>query len=132
MRKPSYATLSRIMIYIYRVIRQRVDNYESRLYSSYGVFYFFLNFLCSDISFYHGKLISIFCRFNQPTMSTISTAIYEPLQTGKTRSDIIKLLKPRVSRSGVHKVLRSLRETGSTLPKVRSAQSRRVRTPNIS
>ena len=64
-------------------------------------------------------------------MSTTSTAIHELLQTGKTPSEIVKLLKPHVSRSGVCKALKCHRETGSALPKVRSTQSRRVRTPNL-
>ncbi len=64
-------------------------------------------------------------------MSTISAAIYELFQTGKTPSEIFRLLKPRVSKSGVYKVLKRLRETGSALPKVRSTPSRRVRTPNL-
>ena len=53
-------------------------------------------------------------------MSTISAAIEELSQTGKTPSENFKLLKPRVSGSCVYKTLKCLRETGSTLPKVRS------------
>ena len=53
-------------------------------------------------------------------MSTLSAAIYELFQTGKTPSDIFRLLKPRVIRSGVYKVLKRFRETESALPKVRS------------
>ena len=64
-------------------------------------------------------------------MSTIGAAIYELFKTGKIPSEIFKLLKPRVSRSGVHKVLKRLRETGPALLKVRSTQSRRVRTSNF-
>ena len=64
-------------------------------------------------------------------MNTISTAIYELFQTRKTPSEIFKLLKTHVSRSGVYKVLKRLRETGSTPPKERSIPSRRVRTPNL-
>ena len=64
-------------------------------------------------------------------MSTIRAAIYELFQKGRKPSEICKLLKPRVSRSGVNKVLKRLRETGSTLPKLRSTPIRRVRTPNL-
>ena len=49
---PSTKTTNIIIhIYIYRVIRPSVDNFESRLHSSYEII---LMFLCSDISFYHG------------------------------------------------------------------------------
>ena len=64
-------------------------------------------------------------------MSTISITINEIFQTGKTPSDIFKLLKPRVSSAGVHKVLKHLRETGSALPKVTSTPSHRVRRLNL-
>ena len=57
--------------------------------------------------------------------------IYELFQTGKRPSGIFTLLKLHASRSGVYKVLKRLRETGSALPKVRSTLSRRVKTPNL-
>ena len=64
-------------------------------------------------------------------MSTISAAINELFQTGKTPSEILKLMKSRVSRSGAHKVLKCLMETGSAQPKVGSTLSLRLRTPNL-
>ena len=56
-------------------------------------------------------------------MSTISAVINELFKTGKTPSEILMLLKLRVSRSSVHKVMKCLRETGSALPKVKSTPS---------
>lgn len=64
-------------------------------------------------------------------MKTINAVIYELFQTGITPSDIFKLLEPRVSRSGVYKVSKRLRETGSALLKVGSTPSQRVRTSNL-
>ena len=40
-------------------------------------------------------------------------------------------MKPNVSRSGVYKILKRHRETGSAPPNVRSTPSRRVITPNL-
>ena len=42
-----------------------------------------------------------------------------------------KLLKPCVCRSGVYNVMKCLRETGSTLPNVRSTLSQRERKLNV-
>ena len=64
-------------------------------------------------------------------MSTIYAAINELFKTRNTPSEISKLLKPHVSRSGVHKILKRLRGTESALPKVRSTPSRTVRTPDF-
>ena len=64
-------------------------------------------------------------------MSTISAAIYELFQTWKIPREIFQVLKPCVSRSGVCKVLKSLMETGSALPKVRSTPRQKLRTQNL-
>ena len=63
-------------------------------------------------------------------MSTINATrpIQELLQAGKTLSEICIILKARFSRTGVYKVLKSLKETGFTLPKVWSTSSCRERT----
>ena len=61
-------------------------------------------------------------------MSTISAAIYELFHTWKTPSEIFKLLKPCVNRSGVYKVLKHLRVTRSSLPMERRCQSKRKNT----
>ena len=64
-------------------------------------------------------------------MSTVTATIQELFESGQTPSKICKLLKGRVSRSGVYKALKRLNETGSALPKVRSTPSRKVRTPKL-
>ena len=64
-------------------------------------------------------------------MKIISAAIYELFQTGTTTSEIFRLLKLYVSRSDFYKVLKYLTEIGSTLPKVKSTPSERVRTSNF-
>ena len=53
-------------------------------------------------------------------MERISSTISELFQTGKMPSEIFKILNPHVSRSGVYKILKHLRETESALPKVRT------------
>ncbi|XP_076043515.1 canopy family protein seele isoform X1 [Oratosquilla oratoria] len=53
-------------------------------------------------------------------MSTINATIQELSQAGKSPSEICRILKARVSRAGVYKALKCLKETGSTLPKVDS------------
>ncbi|XP_076067677.1 uncharacterized protein LOC143040467 [Oratosquilla oratoria] len=64
-------------------------------------------------------------------MSTINAIIQELSQAGKSPSEICRILKARVSRAGVYKALKRLKETGSTLPKVRSTPSRTVRTQKL-
>ena len=53
-------------------------------------------------------------------MERISPTVPELFQTVKTLSEIFKILNTRVSRSGVFKILKRLRETGSALSKVRT------------
>ena len=48
-------------------------------------------------------------------MERISLTVSKLFQTGKIPSKILKILKPRVSRSGVYKILKRLRETGPAL-----------------
>ena len=48
-----------------------------------------------------------------------------------TAAQIFKMLKPFASRSGVFKVLKRFRDTGSYLPKVRSMPPYPVRTPKF-
>ena len=50
---------------------------------------------------------------------------------GKTASEILKALKGTVSRSGVFKALKRLRETGSTQPRVSRTLERPVRTKKL-
>ena len=64
-------------------------------------------------------------------MESISSTVSELFQTGKTLRHIFKILKPRVSRSGVYKILKRLRETGSALPKVRTTPNQKTRTPSL-
>ena len=64
-------------------------------------------------------------------MSTVNAAIQELFESGQTPSQICKVLKGRVSRSGVYKALKRLKETGSVLPKVRSTPNRKVRIPKL-
>ena len=52
-------------------------------------------------------------------MKRISLTISELIHPGKTPSEIFKILKPHVSRSGVYKVLKHLNETRSAHPKER-------------
>lgn len=53
------------------------------------------------------------------------------VKEGKSAAMIFKLLKPMVSRSGVYKVLKRLRETGSASPRVRSTPKSKIRTPRL-
>ena len=64
-------------------------------------------------------------------MSLVAVTIQELFESGQTPSKICDLLKGRASRSGLYKVLKRLKETGSALPKVRSTPSRKVRTPKL-
>ena len=52
-------------------------------------------------------------------------------KNGKTAGQIFKMLKPLVSRSGVYKVIKRFKDTGSYLPKVRSTPPRPVRTSKL-
>ena len=64
-------------------------------------------------------------------MSSVAVTIQELFESGKSPSKICDLLKGRASRSGIYKVLKRLKETGSALRKVRSTPSREVRTPKL-
>ena len=59
-------------------------------------------------------------------MEKINLTVSELFQTGKMPSEILKILKPHVSQSGVYKILKHLRETGSALPK-----NQKTRTPSL-
>ena len=48
-------------------------------------------------------------------MSSVAVTIQELFESGQSPSKICNLLKGRVSRSGVYKVLKRLKETGSAL-----------------
>ena len=65
------------------------------------------------------------------SISSVAVTIQELFESGQSLSTICDLLKDRASRSGVYKVLKRLKETGSVLPKVRSNSSRKVRTPKL-
>ena len=52
-------------------------------------------------------------------------------RNGKTASEIFRLLKPKVSRSGVFKIIKRFKETGSFLPRVRNTPPRPIRTPTL-
>ena len=64
-------------------------------------------------------------------MSDKSDAIRVLHKSGKTASGIFKILKPTVSRSGVHKVIKRFEMTGSYSPRVRSTPPRPVRTKKL-
>ena len=50
----------------------------------------------------------------------MNSAIEKLYQDGKTTPEIFKILKGCVSRSGVFKTIKRLKETGSAQPRVRS------------
>ena len=52
-------------------------------------------------------------------VKTFNELIEKHCHNGKSPSEIAKLLKGMVSRSGVYKAVKRLRDTGSCLPKVR-------------
>ena len=58
-------------------------------------------------------------KLSKVTMSDKSDAIGVLHKSGKTASEIFKILKPSVSRSGVYKVIKRFRMTGSYSPRVR-------------
>ena len=60
------------------------------------------------------------------SMSSVAVTIKELFESGQSASKICDLLKGRADRSGVHKLLKRLQETGSALPKTRSTPSRKV------
>ena len=64
-------------------------------------------------------------------MSSVAVTLQELFESGQSLSKICNLLKSRASRSGLYKVLKHLKETGSALPKVKSTLSRKVRTPKL-
>ena len=64
-------------------------------------------------------------------MERISSTVSELFPTGKMPSEICKIFKPYVSQSGVYKILKRLRETGSALPKVRTTLNKKTRTPSL-
>ena len=64
-------------------------------------------------------------------MSDKSDAIGVFHKSGKTASKIFKILKPTVSRSGVYKVIKRFKMTGSYSPRVRSTPPRPVRTKKL-
>ena len=64
-------------------------------------------------------------------MSDKSDAIEVLHKSGKTASEIFKILKPTVSRSGVYKVIKRFKMTGSYSSRVRSTPPRPVRTKKL-
>ena len=64
-------------------------------------------------------------------MSDKSALISNLHKSGKTAAQIFKILKPLVSRSGVYKVTKRFKSSGSYLPKVRSPPPRPVRTKKL-
>lgn len=64
-------------------------------------------------------------------MSDKSEAIGVLHRSGKTAGEIFKILKPTVSRSGVFKVIKRFKDTGSYSPRVRSTPPRPVRTEKL-
>ena len=64
-------------------------------------------------------------------MSFVASTIQRLFESGQSPGQICKLLKGGASRSGVYKALKSFRETGSTLSKVRSTPERKVRASKL-
>ena len=60
----------------------------------------------------------------------MNTAIEKLYRDGKKTSEIFKLLKGSVSRSGAFKAVKRFKETGSTQLRVRSTPERLSRTKN--
>ena len=65
------------------------------------------------------------------SMSSVAVTIQGLFESGQSPSKIRDLLKGRASRFGVYKVLKRLKETDPTLPKVRSTPSSKVRTSKL-
>ena len=61
----------------------------------------------------------------------MNTAIEKFYRDGKKASEIFKLLKRFVSRSGVFKAVKRFNKTGSTQPRVRSTPERPSKTKNL-
>ena len=61
----------------------------------------------------------------------MNSAIEKLYQDGKTAPEIFKILKGCVSRSGVFKTIKRLKETGSAQPRVRSTPKRPIRTEKL-
>ena len=61
----------------------------------------------------------------------MNSAIERLHRDGKTASEIMKILRGSVSRSGVFKAVKRFKETSSTQPRVRSTPERRVRTNKL-
>ena len=64
-------------------------------------------------------------------MNSLAVPIQELFESEQSPSKIGNLLKGCASRSGVYKVLKHVKETGSALPKVKSTPRRKVRTPKL-
>ena len=64
-------------------------------------------------------------------MISVAVTIQELFESEQSPSKTCALLKGRASRSGVSKVLKRLKETGSAIQKVRSTPSRNIRTPKL-
>ena len=64
-------------------------------------------------------------------MSAVAVTIQKLFESGKSPSKLSGLPKGRASRSGVYKVLKRLKETGSALPKAKSTPSRKARTTKL-
>ena len=64
-------------------------------------------------------------------MSSVAVTIQELFESGQSPSKICDFLKGSGSRSGVYKVLKRLKATGSALPKMWSTPNRNVRTPKL-
>ena len=61
----------------------------------------------------------------------MNSAIEKLYQDGKTAPEIFKILKGCVSRSGVFKTIKRLKETGSAQPRVRSTPKKPIRTEKL-
>ena len=64
-------------------------------------------------------------------MEGIHKAIERLYHQGKKGSEIFKLLQGIVSQSGVYKVIKQVKETGSSVPCVRTTTPQPVRTPQL-
>ena len=64
-------------------------------------------------------------------MGTVTVTVQDLFESGQTPSKVCTLLRGFMSRSGVYKALKHLKETGSALPKVGSTPGCRVRVPKL-
>ena len=61
----------------------------------------------------------------------MNSAVEKLYRKGKSASEISKILKGSISRSGVFKAVKRIKETGSAQPRVRSTPERPVRTKKL-